>query len=165
MERRRRRARRRQLMKSKAESVRLACEAAGLALALLAASPAIKASGLSGTALAAGTPPAVAQPAGAASPEAPAEVKAAPADTSHGAADLGYHRQSYIYGSGGLRDPFTSLVNGTFISDSAHRLPDVGSLELLGVMGGDRDRFGLLEDNEGQGYVLRVGEPVVNGEV
>jgi hypothetical protein len=150
-------------MRRKAESVRPVIGTAGLALALLAASPAIKTSGLAGVSLAADTPPAVAQPGGAASKPAPEGPAAEPSENP--AADLSYHRDTYIYASGTLRDPFASLVSGNFVSDNSSRLPDIGSIELLGVMWGEADRFAMLEDKEGNGYVLRVGDPVVNGEV
>jgi hypothetical protein len=32
-------------------------------------------------------------------------------------------------------------------------------------MWGVEDRFALVEDGEGFGYILRVGDPVVNGRV
>jgi hypothetical protein len=64
-----------------------------------------------------------------------------------------------------MRDPFGSLIDGRFVSDTSDRLPDIGSMDLLGVMWGDEDRFAMCEDKEGQGFVLRVGDPVVNGQV
>jgi hypothetical protein len=84
---------------------------------------------------------------------------AAPAD------DLSHRRERYFYASTGLRDPFASLVDGRFISENAKQLPDVGSIELLGVIWGENDKFAMVEDREGNGFVLRVGDPVVNGEV
>lgn len=137
----------------------------GLALVLVAASPAVTVFGLPGRVQAADTPPAVAPPVDAAtSPTAtppPSEVAppAAPAE------DLMYRRDRYDYLSGSLRDPFASLVEGNFVSDSQDRLPDIGSLSLLGVIWGDRDKFALCEDSKGNSFVLRVGDPVVNGEV
>ncbi|MDZ4803769.1 MAG: hypothetical protein SGI90_02750 [Candidatus Eisenbacteria bacterium] len=79
--------------------------------------------------------------------------------------DLTYTRESYYYAATGLRDPFGSLVSGRFVSEDSKRLPDIGSIDLLGVMWGDSDKFALVEDQEGNGFVLRVGDPVVNGEV
>ena len=148
-------------MRSRAESVRHIAKAAGLALAALAASPAIKTSG-NGVSLAADTPPAVAQPSGAASAPAPGATAGVPVTP---AADLSYQRETYMYISGSLRDPFASLVTGKFVADNSNRLPDIGSIELVGVMWGDTDKFAMMEDREGKGYVLRVGDPVVNGEV
>jgi len=98
----------------------------------------------------------------AASPSSPAPTASDPAPP---AGDLTYSREKYYYAATGLRDPFGSLVSGRFVSDDAKRLPDVGSISLLGVMWGENDKFGLVEDQEGNGFVLRVGDPVVNGEV
>jgi hypothetical protein len=144
----------------KAESARTVVTAAGLALALLAASPAYKVTGQFGVVLAADTPPAVAGSAGAANNPDPDSTA-----SSEPAADLSYHRETWFYTASSLRDPFGSLVDGRFMSDTSDRLPDIGSLELLGVMWGDEDRFAMCENREGQGFVLRVGDPVVNGQV
>jgi len=142
-------------MKSKAESARLKTLGAGLALALF----------LSGTARAEDTPAAAETPSAPVAHEAtaPAGVDSTAQPTP--AADLSYQRETYFYVSSSLRDPFGSLIEGNFVSDASSRLPDVGSIELLGVMWGDSDRFAMVEDREGNGYVLRVGDPVVNGEV
>lgn len=87
------------------------------------------------------------------------EQPSAPAD------DLSHRRERYFYAGTGLRDPFASLVDGRFVSQNAKQLPDVGSIELLGVIWGENDKFAMVEDREGNGFVLRVGDPVVNGEV
>ena len=88
------------------------------------------------------------------------------ADANAGSSDpLAYHRDSYIYASHRLRDPFGSLLKGRFVSDGSDKTPDIGSLDLVGVMWGDSDKFALCEDREGHGFVLRVGDPVQNGEV
>ena len=42
---------------------------------------------------------------------------------------------------------------------------DLLSVELVGVVKGDLDRFGLLEDENGFSYILRVGDTVKNGRV
>lgn len=152
----------------------------GFALVLFAASPAIRVADPVGTALAADSPPAVAQPVpaannpstpGAATPAAPTPATPATpgamgADANAGSSDpLAYHRDSYIYASHRLRDPFGSLLKGRFVSDGSDKTPDIGSLDLVGVMWGDSDKFALCEDREGHGFVLRVGDPVQNGEV
>lgn len=149
-------------MQTKARSARPMVTAVGLALTLFAASPVIKATGTFGYALAADTPPAVAQPGGAANNALPGESGPAVAPATD---DLSYHRETYYYTAAGMRDPFGSLIKGRFVADDSERLPDIGSIELLGVIWGDSDKFALVEDKEGQGWVLRVGDPVVNGEV
>ncbi len=72
---------------------------------------------------------------------------------------------SYYYGAFNRRDPFRSLVSGTFERDSRMELVDIGSVELVGVVRGDLDRFALLEDEKGFTYVLRVGDRVRRGTV
>lgn len=115
---------------------------------------------------------ATAAPAEAAAPAEDAATGAAPAPANAEAAapappadDLSHRRERYFYASTGLRDPFASLVDGRFVSENAKQLPDVGSIELLGVIWGENDKFAMVEDREGNGFVLRVGDPVVNGEV
>ncbi len=139
---------------------------AWLFMTLFAASPAIQPSGLSGLALAADTPPAVAQPDGAANNDMKGADNAE-MDSSAGAPDddLMYRRTTYVYASSRLRDPFGSLVTGKFKSDGETQLPDIGAIDLLGVIWGEVDKFAMVEDKEGNGYILRVGDPVVNGEV
>jgi hypothetical protein len=56
-------------------------------------------------------------------------------------------------------------MSGRFQSDDSERLPDVGSMQLLGVIWGENDKFAMVEDQEANGFVLRVGDPVINGEV
>ena len=47
----------------------------------------------------------------------------------------------------------------------AGEVVDVNSAQLVGVMWGDSDQFALVEDGEGFGYILRVGDRVLNGRV
>lgn len=75
-----------------------------------------------------------------------------------------FAREQYIYSSGDRRDPFQSLLDGRFqTADDA--LVDVGDIHLVGIMWGVADKFALVEDSRGRGYVLRVGDPVVNGYI
>jgi hypothetical protein len=162
-------------MKAKVESAGPVLATLGLAMALFAASPAIKASGPYGLALAADPPPAVAQPEGVANngmaqaalgdSAAPPAGGPAPAAEAAPAADLMYQRSTCVYLSSRLRDPFGSLLKGRFVADGDERLMDIGSVSLLGVMWGEVDKFAMLEDEEGNGFIVRVGDPVVNGEV
>jgi Tfp pilus assembly protein PilP len=41
----------------------------------------------------------------------------------------------------------------------------MNSAQLVGVMWGQDDKFALVEDGEGFGYILRVGDRVRNGRV
>ena len=71
----------------------------------------------------------------------------------------------FFYQSYGKADPFAVLVAGDFEKDSANELVDMNSAQLVGVMWGQDDKFALVEDGEGFGYILRVGDRVRNGRV
>jgi hypothetical protein len=77
-----------------------------------------------------------------------------------------FARERYEYISGGRRDPFQSLIDGKYQTQTADQaLIDVGDIHLVGIMWGSSDKFALVEDSRGHGYVLRVGDPVVNGYI
>jgi hypothetical protein len=77
-----------------------------------------------------------------------------------------FAREHYEYVGGGRRDPFQSLLDGRFQSHTADgSLVDVGDIHLVGIMWGSSDKFALVEDSRGHGYVLRVGDPVLNGYI
>jgi hypothetical protein len=71
----------------------------------------------------------------------------------------------FFYQSYGKSDPFAVLVAGDFEKTTASELVDMNSAHLVGVMWGDSDQFALVEDGEGFGYILRVGDRVLNGRV
>nr|MEE4269270.1 hypothetical protein [Candidatus Krumholzibacteria bacterium] len=71
----------------------------------------------------------------------------------------------FFYQSYGKDDPFRILVDGEYEQISAADLVDMNSAQLVGVMWGTDDRFALVEDGEGFGYILRVGDRVRNGRV
>jgi len=72
---------------------------------------------------------------------------------------------SYYYSAFNRRDPFRSLVNGSFVRDDKMDLVTLNAVELVGVVRGDLDRFALLEDEKGFTYVLRVGDRVRSGSI
>jgi len=74
-------------------------------------------------------------------------------------------RNEFFYQSYGRNDPFRSLVEGDFEQHSASELVDISSARLVGVLWGEDDQFALVEDGEGFGYILRVGDRVRNGRV
>jgi hypothetical protein len=77
-----------------------------------------------------------------------------------------FQREQYVYQTAGRRDPFQSLIDGRFESQTGDgALVDVGDIHLVGIMWGSSDKFALVEDSRGRGYVLRVGDPVVNGYI
>ena len=71
----------------------------------------------------------------------------------------------YFYQSYGKGDPFSVLVNGDFEQTGAAELVDANSARLVGVMWGQDDRFALVEDGDGFGYILRVGDQVRSGRI
>jgi len=71
----------------------------------------------------------------------------------------------FFYQSYGKADPMAALVDGDFEQKTAGELVDVNSAHLVGVMWGQEDRFALVENGEGFGYILRVGDRVRNGRV
>lgn len=71
----------------------------------------------------------------------------------------------FFYQSYGKDDPFRVLVDGEYEQITAADLVDMNSAQLVGVMWGADDRFALVEDGEGFGYILRVGDRVRNGRV
>jgi hypothetical protein len=81
------------------------------------------------------------------------------------AADNLLGRERYDYRSYGRRDPFRSLVAGEYLRGQSSELIDVGDIRLVGVMWGRHDRYALVEDGRGFGYILRVGDPVRNGTI
>jgi hypothetical protein len=77
-----------------------------------------------------------------------------------------FQREQYVYQTAGRRDPFQSLLDGRFESQTGDgALVDVGDIHLVGIMWGSSDKFALVEDSRGRGYVLRVGDPVVSGYI
>ena len=116
------------------------------------------------------------------SAQAPAPAAVLPGQTPAPAAPIGsalsgeipksvdasvlFARERYEYIGGGRRDPFQSLLDGRFLTQSADgSLVDVGDIHLVGIMWGSSDKFALVEDSRGRGFVLRVGDPVVNGYI
>ncbi len=71
----------------------------------------------------------------------------------------------FFYQSFGKDDPFGALVDGDFEQSAAAELVDMNSAHLVGVMWAQDDKFALVEDGEGFGYILRVGDRVRNGRV
>lgn len=103
----------------------------------------------------------------------PAPATAVPAAPSAAAeipksidASVLFAREQFTYSSEGRRDPFQSLLDGKFQGQANESgLVDVGDIHLVGIMWGASDKFALVEDSRGRGYVLRVGDPVLNGYI
>ncbi len=65
----------------------------------------------------------------------------------------------------GSRDPFVSLLAGSFEGEENTPVFDVGELHLVGVLWGESDRFAVVENGHGRGTALRAGDRLVNGYV
>jgi hypothetical protein len=74
-------------------------------------------------------------------------------------------RNEYFYQSYGRKDLFAALVTGDFMPMQGGEFVDVNNADLVGVMWGAADRFALVEDGTGNGYILRVGDKVTNGRI
>ncbi len=70
----------------------------------------------------------------------------------------------YYYKAFNRRDPFQSLIVGEF-EESEYELIDIYSVRLVGVLSGGMERFAMLEDGNGFGYIVRTGDPVRNGRI
>ena len=71
----------------------------------------------------------------------------------------------FFYQSYGKTDPFKVLVAGDYEQSMASDVVDMNSAKLVGVMWGQDDRFALVEDGDGFGYILRVGDRVRSGRI
>ena len=95
---------------------------------------------------------------------APVESDAAAATTSaNGKVVL--RENLYYYDAFNRRDPFRSLVDGAYNRSDKMDLVNLNSVQLVGIVRGEVDRFALLEDASGYSYILRVGDRVHNGTV
>lgn len=70
----------------------------------------------------------------------------------------------YYYKAFNRRDPFQSLIAGEF-EESKFELIDIYSVRLVGVLSGGMERFAMLEDSNGFGYIVRTGDLVRNGSI
>ncbi len=70
----------------------------------------------------------------------------------------------YYYKAFNHKDPFQSLIVGEF-EESEFELVDVYGVHLVGILSGGMEKFAMLEDNNGFGYILKAGDPVRHGSV
>jgi len=72
------------------------------------------------------------------------------------------HTTQFFYSSRGKRDPFKPLVSG---KPKATELLDVEHATLIGIMWSPKERYALLQDKDGKGYILKEGDRVSRGRV
>ena len=72
--------------------------------------------------------------------------------------------KKYFYSSFGTRDPFRSLVSGSF-HPRLMQLVDLHTVQLVGVLWEDEEYIGIVQDAQGFGYGLRPGDRVRNGTI
>lgn len=74
------------------------------------------------------------------------------------------HQVTYQYNALGRRDPFAPLVGGAeYVPIEAP--PEIGGMQVVGIVWGEKDRFAIVEDGRGNSNVLRPGDKVMNGFV
>jgi len=71
-------------------------------------------------------------------------------------------RSSLFYSSRGKRDPFKPLIGSR---QTAGTLLDVEHAVLKGIMWSPKERYALLQDEKGRGYILQEGDKVSGGKV
>jgi len=72
------------------------------------------------------------------------------------------HPEPYSYRSGGLRDPFVSLISDD--EDDATD-PGVGDIFIVGILWGAQDRLALAQTRQGLCLILREGDRLRDGRV
>jgi len=94
------------------------------------------------------------------------EVSAAPVDTKLSSAGVkieSYPKRKVVtYDTPGYRDPFMPLV-GTVPGQISTELPVIENLKLVGILEDIDGNRALLEDAEGNGYILQPNDKVKNG--
>jgi len=131
------------------------------------ASPLILGLALAGLCLATAGTSLLAAPAseGAGAQDQPAVQSADSLSDNTGSDNLLMRRERYFYSSFARRDPFGSLISGSFASTNENDLLDIGEISLVGVVWGDTDKFAVVQDQRKHVHVLREGDRVVNGKV
>lgn len=70
----------------------------------------------------------------------------------------------YYYQAFNRRDPFQSLIAGKY-EEAQTDLVDIYKVRLVGVLSGGMEKYAMLEDNNGIGHILKVGDPIRNGSI
>ncbi len=76
-----------------------------------------------------------------------------------------YKRKVVTYSSDGRKDPFTPVGEKINVEFGEAPQPSYESLRLVGILKDASGNMALMEDGEGYGYIMRLGDKVKNGEV
>ena len=91
----------------------------------------------------------------------PAIVQAVEEDDS---TDTIIRTKNYYYRAFNRRDPFRCLIRGD-LKEVSGDLVDINNVKLVGVLSGDMQKYAMLEDKNGIGYILKAGDPIRNGSI
>ncbi|MBN2071424.1 MAG: hypothetical protein JW814_08205 [Candidatus Krumholzibacteriota bacterium] len=81
------------------------------------------------------------------------------------ASDQGNFREKrYYYQAFNRRDPFRSLVSGEF-EENEYELVDIYNVKLVGILSGGLEKYAMLEDKNGFGYIIKAGDPIRHGSI
>ena len=75
-----------------------------------------------------------------------------------------FREKHYYYRAFNRRDPFTSLVEGEF-EENEFDLVDIYSVKLVGILTGGMEKYAMLEDKNGYGYIIKSGDPIRHGSI
>ena len=75
-----------------------------------------------------------------------------------------FREKHYYYRAFNQRDPFKSLVEGEF-EETEFDLVDIYSVKLVGILTGGMEKYAMLEDKNGYGYIIKTGDPIRHGSI
>jgi len=101
----------------------------------------------------------------AAANESEESVKAATPSDENQTRIRSIRRNEHYYRSYGRPDLTKALVTGEFLPIVSSDIVDMNVARLVGIVKGATDRFAMLEDGSGNGFILRVGDKVRNGRI
>jgi hypothetical protein len=93
------------------------------------------------------------------------ELKAATPGDENQSRIRSIRRNEVFYRSYGRPDLTKALVTGEFEALKSTEIVDMNVAQLVGIVTGATDRFAMIEDGTGNGFILRVGDKVRNGRI
>lgn len=86
-------------------------------------------------------------------------------ESVEGSDDLLLMPEPYYYESLGRRDIFVSLISDEYEKDNPNPRPVSDELRVVGILWAEKDRFALLETEDGRSMILREGDSLGDGEI